>query len=76
MQPQFMSDMVGWVESGNIGTRAVYEGLDKALDAFLALFSGDNFGKMIVNLSRNSQPAEMLLMRQPYPVDANSTIRY
>ena len=28
----------------------VYEGLDKALDAFLALFSGDNFGKMIVKL--------------------------
>jgi len=51
MQPQFMSDMVGWIEAGNIEYQeTVYEGLDKALDAFLALFSGDNFGKMIVKL--------------------------
>ena len=51
MQPQFMSDMVGWIAAGNIEYQeTVYEGLDKALDAFLALFSGDNFGKMIVKL--------------------------
>ena len=42
--------MVGWIEAGNIGTETVYEGLDKALDAFLALFGGDSFGKMIVKL--------------------------
>jgi NADPH-dependent curcumin reductase CurA len=51
MQPQFMSDMVGWIKAGKIEYQeTVYEGLDKALDAFLALFSGDNFGKMIVKL--------------------------
>ena len=51
MQPQFLSDMVGWIKVGKIEYQeTVYEGLDKALDAFLALFSGDNFGKMIVKL--------------------------
>ncbi|MEC7893138.1 MAG: NADP-dependent oxidoreductase [Pseudomonadota bacterium] len=51
MQPQFLSDMVGWIKAGKIEYQeTVYEGLDKALDAFLALFSGDNFGKMIVKL--------------------------
>ena len=28
----------------------IVEGLDNAVDAFLALFSGKNFGKMIVKL--------------------------
>ncbi|HBW85078.1 MAG TPA: NADP-dependent oxidoreductase [Gammaproteobacteria bacterium] len=51
MQPQFLSDMVGWIKEGKIEYQeTVYEGLGKALDAFLALFSGENFGKMIVKL--------------------------
>mgnify|MGYP001176265895 FL=1 len=51
MQAQFQSDMVGWIEQGKIEYKeTVYKGLDKALDAFLALFNGENFGKMIVKL--------------------------
>lgn len=51
MRPQFLDDMVPWIREGRIKSReTVVEGLDKAVDAFLALFSGDNFGKMIVKL--------------------------
>ncbi len=40
-----------WVSSGEIRYReTVYEGLDRTVDAFLALFSGDSIGKMIVRL--------------------------
>ena len=28
----------------------VFEGINNALDAFLGLFSGENFGKMVVKL--------------------------
>ncbi len=51
MRAQFLSDMESWIAEGKIKTReTVVEGLDNAVDAFLALFSGDNFGKMIVKL--------------------------
>ena len=51
MQAEFLEKMVGWIQDGKIQYQeTVYEGLDKALDAFLALFSGDNFGKMIVKI--------------------------
>ena len=45
------NDMSAWIESGRIRTReTVVEGLENAVDAFLALFSGENFGKMVVKL--------------------------
>lgn len=51
MRAQFLTDMEAWVSEGRIKTReTVVEGIDNAVDAFLALFSGDNFGKMIVKL--------------------------
>ncbi len=51
MQPQFMEDMTQWIKEGKINCReTIVEGLDNAVDAFLALFSGDNFGKMIVKI--------------------------
>lgn len=51
MRAQFLTDMEAWVSDGKIKTReTVVEGLDNAVDAFLALFTGDNFGKMIVKL--------------------------
>ena len=49
MRAQFLADMESWVSEGQIKTKeTIVEGLDNAVDAFLALFSGDNFGKMIV----------------------------
>jgi hypothetical protein len=51
MRPQFLSEMVPWIEQGKIKSReTVTEGLDNAVDAFLGLFSGSNFGKMVVKI--------------------------
>lgn len=51
MREAFLKDMTEWVASGRIKPReTVVEGLENAIDAFLALFSGDNFGKMVVKL--------------------------
>ena len=51
MREAFLKDMSAWIESGRIRTReTIVEGLENAVDAFLALFSGDNFGKMVVKL--------------------------
>ena len=49
MHEDFLRDMEQWVQEGNIKSReTVLEGIDNAVNAFLALFSGENFGKMIV----------------------------
>ena len=41
-----------WVESGEVAHReTVVEGLEKAPDAFLGLFSGDNIGKQVVRVA-------------------------
>jgi NADPH-dependent curcumin reductase CurA len=51
MHPQFMVDMVNWIQTGKVKSReTVVEGLANAPDAFLGLFSGQNFGKMIVKI--------------------------
>lgn len=51
MRPQFLSEMESWIQEGKIKSReTVVEGIENSVDAFLALFSGDNFGKMIVKI--------------------------
>jgi NADPH-dependent curcumin reductase CurA len=48
----FLGDMIPWIQQGKIKSQeTVVEGLDQAVSAFLALFSGNNFGKMVVKLS-------------------------
>ena len=48
---EFYRDMGGWIASGEVKSRdTVVDGLDKAFDAFLGLFSGANTGKMLVRL--------------------------
>lgn len=50
-RPQFLKEMIPWIQEGKIKSReTVIEGLDNAVDAFLGLFSGDNFGKMVVKI--------------------------
>jgi NADPH-dependent curcumin reductase CurA len=50
-QPAFLKDMAGWLEAGKIQyEETILNGIEKAPDAFLALFSGGNTGKMLVKL--------------------------
>ena len=50
-QGEFAKDMAGWISSGQIKTRdTVDEGLDSMPGAFLKLFTGANFGKMLVKV--------------------------
>jgi NADPH-dependent curcumin reductase CurA len=51
MRADFMREMSGWVTSGKVQYReTVYEGLERAPEAFIGLFTGANVGKMVVTL--------------------------
>jgi NADPH-dependent curcumin reductase CurA len=50
--PAFVKDMAGWIGAGKVTWKETVEhGIDKAPDAFLKLFKGENLGKMLVKLS-------------------------
>jgi NADPH-dependent curcumin reductase CurA len=51
LYPQFAKDMGEWIKSGKITWKeTVEEGVERAPDAFIKLFSGENMGKMLVKL--------------------------
>ncbi len=51
LRPQFLADMTGWIADGKLAwEETVLDGVDKAGDAFIGLFSGGNTGKMLVKL--------------------------
>lgn len=50
--PAFIGDMAGWLAAGKIKYREdMVDGLENAPEAFLGLFRGANFGKLVVKVS-------------------------
>ena len=49
----FIRDMAAWTKAGKMKWReTILDGIEKAPDAFIGLFKGENFGKMLVRLTR------------------------
>ena len=52
MMPAFAQELGSWHAAGKLKWRqTVREGIENAPDAFIGLFSGENFGKMLVKLA-------------------------
>lgn len=48
---EFMTDMGKWIQEGKIKWKeTIVDGIEKAPEAFIGLFKGENFGKMIVKV--------------------------
>jgi NADPH-dependent curcumin reductase CurA len=55
MMERFTDDMRGWIADGKVTWReTVYDGIEHAPDALIALFHGMNFGKMLVKLGEDA----------------------
>ena len=51
LTPQFIAEVGPLVASGQVKFReTTYDGLDKAADAFVGLFHGENFGKAVIRV--------------------------
>jgi hypothetical protein len=51
MAPQFIADMAKWTMAGKMKWQeTIKDGVEKAPEAFIGLFSGDNSGKMVVRV--------------------------
>lgn len=51
LEPEFQQQMMGWIRDGRIRwEETVFEGIERAPEAFIGLFEGANTGKMLVKL--------------------------
>lgn len=54
--PEFIDDVGGWLGEGKMNYKEdIVEGLENAPEAFLDLFTGDNFGKLIVQVGEDPE---------------------
>lgn len=54
--PAFYADMGKWINEGRIRwEETIVEGIEKAPEAFISLFTGDKIGKMLVRLGPDSE---------------------
>ena len=52
LEADFLRDVGAWIRSGELKYREhIVEGIDNTVEAFLGLFSGANFGKLLVRVS-------------------------
>lgn len=52
LKADFYNDMNNWIQSGQVKIKeSIADGIENAPQAFIDLFSGENFGKMLVKLS-------------------------
>jgi len=55
MTNQFLHDMTKWVKEEKVKWKeTIFEGLENAPKAFIALFNGENFGKILVKIGPDS----------------------
>jgi NADPH-dependent curcumin reductase CurA len=53
--PEFVAEVGPWLKAGRVKyEETIVEGIERAVAAFLGLFSGDNTGKMIVKVGAES----------------------
>ncbi len=51
LTPDFIRDMGAWAKAGKLKWKeTIVDGIEKAPDAFIGLFKGDNMGKMLVRV--------------------------
>ncbi len=52
LEDAFLRDVTPWHKEGKLSlAETVHEGIDHSLDAFFGLFTGENFGRMLVKLA-------------------------
>ena len=55
---EFHSSMIKWINEGKIKWKeTIVEGLENAPNAFIGLFKGENFGKMLVKIGTEAAVA-------------------
>ena len=58
MLDEFHSSMIKWINGGKIKWKeTIVEGLENAPGAFIGLFKGENFGKMLVKIGTEAAVA-------------------